>query len=377
MAYEMLTAEQRDLIELLHQVQVKELQPLVKEYDRLGKFPMQVHDKLGELGFHGMSIPAEYGGLGLSVETNVLLREELGRIDGGFGLSYALSKGAGAVVFNRGTEEQKHLVAEYMLSGGTIASCITEPNAGSDVLNIRTTAVRDGDDWIINGTKNFITNGTIAGMFMVVAYTDRSKGAKGMSLFLVEKERGVKIGGKEDKMGLRLSETCDVIFEDIRVPAKNMIGAEGEGYSAILSTLGRARVVNMSTVVGIAQAALDYAIEYSKQRETFGVPICEHQGIQFMLADMEMQVQAARQYLLYGARMLDAGKNVAIVSSGAKAFATEAAMKVTIDAVQIFGGYGYSREYPVEKLMRDVKVFSIFEGTNQIQRMVMGRGLTK
>ena len=364
MGYELMTNEQRDLVNLLHEVQMKELMPLISEYEPAGKFPMQFHDKLGELGFHGMSIPEEYGGLGLDLTTQFLLREELGMVDVGAGFTYALSKGAGATVLRVGTEEQKKLFCDFLLNGGSGATCISEPGAGSDVPAMLTTAKKVGNEYVINGRKTFVTNGTIAGLYVVVAYTDKSKGSKGMSLFLVEREReGVQIGKKEDKMGMRMSETCDVIFDDVRVPASNMLGREGEGYKYILGTLARARILNIASVIGLAQAALNYAVAYAKERCTFGVPIKDHQAVSFMLADMEMQIQAARQYMLYGIRLIEDGK--------------DASMEVTTDAVQIFGGYGYSREYPVEKLMRDAKVFSIFEGTNQIQRMVVGRALTK
>ncbi len=375
--YELMNEEERELVELLHEVQMKELMPLVKECDEAGTFPMKIHDKLGELGFHGMDIPEAYGGLGLSARANYFIREELGYVDGGFGFSYALSKGAQSTVLRVGTEEQKQYICDRILHGSIGCNCITEANAGSEVTAIRTKAVKDGNDYIITGTKSFISNAPVADTFMVVAYTDREKGPKGMSLFLVEKERGVKIGSKENKMGLRTSETGEVIFDDVRVPAKNMIGPEGMGYKNILETLKRGRVMNTAVVVGIAQRALDEAVRYSNERVTFGKPIKKHQGVQFMLADMEMQIQAARQYLLYGVQMIEAGKDITGVSAGAKVFASEAAMKVTTDAVQVLGGYGYSKEYPVEKLMRDAKIFSIFEGTNQINRMVLGGNITR
>lgn len=375
--YKLMTEEENEYVSLLHDVQMKELLPLVRECDETGTFPMAVHDKLGELGFHGMDIPEEYGGLGLSPMANYFIREELGYVDAGFGFSYALSKGAQSTVLRVGTEEQKRYICDRILNGGIGCNCITEAGAGSEVTAMRTTAVKDGTDYILNGTKCFISNAPIADTFMVVAYTDKEQGAKGMSLFLVEKERGVKIGTKENKMGLRASETGEVILEDVRVPAKNIIGPEGLGYRNILNTLAKSRIVNTAIAVGIAQRALDEAVKYSNERVTFGKPIKKHQGVQFMLADMEMQVQAARQYLLYGVRMMEAGQDIAMASSGGKVFASEAAMKVTIDAVQVLGGYGYSKEYPVEKLMRDAKIFSIFEGTNQINRMVLGGALTK
>ncbi len=378
MGYSLMTEEQKDLVTLLHDVQLKHLAPLVKEYEPKGKFPMEFHDVMGELGFHGMSIPEEYGGLGLDLVSQYLLREELGMVEIGAGFTYALSKNPGLVI-RAGSEEQKKYVCDFDLNGGITATCISEPNCGSDVPAMKTTARKVGDEYVINGRKTFVTNGTMAGLFTVIAYTDKDQGTRGMSAFLVERDReGVTIGKKEDKMGMRMSETCDVIFDDVRIPKDHLIGEEGKGYAYILATLSRARILNIASVVGLAQSALDYAVEYAKTRTSFGVPIKDHQGVAFMLADMEMQIQAARQYMIYGMKMCDAGleREAAIVASGAKAYASEMAMKVTTDAVQIFGGYGYSKEYPVEKLMRDAKVFSIFEGTNQIQRLIMGRILT-
>ena len=375
--YELMNEEERDLVELLREVQEKELKPIVQECDQNGTFPMEIHQKLGELGFHGMDIPEEYGGLGLTSRQKYFIREELGYIDGGFGFSYALSKGAQSTVLRVGTEEQKQYICDRILNGSIGCNCITEAGAGSEVTAMKTTAVKDGNDYILNGTKCFISNAPIADTFMVVAYTDKEKGPKGMSLFLVEKERGVEIGTKENKMGLRSSVTGEVILNDVRVPAKNMIGPEGMGYKNILETLKVGRIMNTAVVVGIAQRALDEAVKYANERVTFGKPIKKHQGVQFMLADMEMQIQAARQYLLYGVQMIDAGKDVTAVASGAKVFASEAAMKVTIDAVQVLGGYGYMKDYPTEKLMRDAKIFSIFEGTNQINRMVLGGAISR
>lgn len=377
MSYTLMTEEQKELTGLVRDVLEKELAPRLAQCEKEGRFPMEVHDILGDIGLHGLLIPEEYGGLGLDSMTTYLIREEMGKVDAGFGFSYCTGKGTAANVLKYGTEEQKKFFCDRLLNGGFGATCITEADAGSDVTSIRTTAKRVGDEYIINGTKCFITNAPLADVFQVLAYTDKEKGTRGMSLFLVEKERGVKIGKKEDKMGIRLSETSDVIFEDVKIPASNLIGKEGEGYKYILSLLATARIMNMAFVVGTAQHALDLAAEYAKTRMTWNKPIKDYQGISFMLADMEIQLQAARQYLLYGIRQMEAGENYVMAASGAKVLASEAAMKITTDAVQIFGGYGYSREYPVEKLMRDAKIFSIFEGTNQIQKMIIGKALTK
>ncbi len=380
MGYALMTDEQRELVNLLHDFQMKELAPRVEECDLTGEFPMDVHDKLGELGFHGMDIPAEYGGCGFDEVTNYLIREEFGMVDAGFGFSYTLSKSGSSTVIRYGTEEQKKYICDRVLNGAIVCNCITEANAGSEVTAMRTTAKKVGDEYILNGTKCFISNGPIADVYMVIAYTDKSKGSHGLSLFMVPKELGVETGKHENKMGLRASVTGEVIFNDVKVPAKNLVGKEGEGYRNILANLTRNRILNTSIVVGTAQHALNEAIKYANERETFGTPIKNHQGIQFMLADMEQLVQASRNYLIYGANLLqrNAPKDViSQVAAGAKVFASEAAMKVTTDAVQVLGGYGYMREYPVEKLMRDTKIFSIFEGTNQINRMVQGRAITK
>lgn len=380
MSYALMTNEQRDLVEMLHDFQMKELAPRVPELDRSGEFPMDIHDKLGELGFHGMDLPAEYGGCGFDEVTNYLIREEFGMVDAGFGFSYTLSKSGSSTVLRYGTEEQKKYICDRVLDGAIVCNCITEANAGSEVTAMRTTATRVGDEWILNGTKCFISNGPIADVYMVIAYTDKDKGAKGMSLFMVPKELGVEVGKHEDKMGLRASVTGEVIFNEVKLPKTALVGKEGEGYRNVLANLTRNRILNTSIVVGTAQHALNEAVKYANERVTFGVPIKQHQGIQFMLADMEQLIQASRNYLIYGANLLQQGADKNIISqvaAGAKVFASEAAMKVTTDAVQVLGGYGYSREYPVEKLMRDAKIFSIFEGTNQINRMVQGRAITK
>lgn len=375
--YNLMTEEQKELTSMISSVLEKELKPIVEECDAEGKFPMHVHDVLGEMGLHGLSIDEEYGGLGLDYETQFLIEEEMGKVDAGFAFTYCVGKATAGTISKYGTEEQKRKICDFLLNGGIGASCLTEPGAGSDLSNIRTTAVKDGNDYILNGTKCFISNAPYAGMFQVLAITDKSKGSKGFSLFLVEKERGVQIGKKEDKMGLRLSPTSDVILEDVRVPAENLIGEEGKGFKLALNQVGKARLMTSGAALGLAQAALDYAVEYSKTRVQFGKPIAENQGISFKLANMEIAIQAARQLALYACRLHKEGKDFALPASCTKVLAADTAMNVATEAVQILGGYGYSKEYPVEKLMRDAKIFQIFEGTNEIQRMIIGNTLVK
>ena len=375
--YEIMTEDQKEYTKMVCDVLTKELVPILEEYEKKSQFPMSVHDKLGEMGFHGLAVPEEYGGCGFDFETQYLIEEEMGKIDAGFAFSYCVGKATAGTVLKYGTEEQKHKVCDFLVNGGIGASALTEADAGSDVTNIRTTAVRDGDDYIINGTKCFISNAPQAGLFQVLAYTDKEKRGKGMSFFLVEKERGVQVGKHEDKMGLRLSETCEIVLDNVRVPAKNRIGEEGEGYRLALGQVGKARLMSSAAAIGLAQRALDEAVAYAKVRTQFGKPIASFQGVSFLLADMEIKIQAARQLALYTARVAQTGADYVLPASCTKTFATDMAMQVASDAIQVLGGYGYSKEYPVEKLLRDAKVFQIFEGTNQIQRMIIGGILAK
>ncbi len=371
--YLMMTEEQKEIVDLIDQVMTKEYLPKRDEYEKAGDFPMELFDKLYEVGLYGLEVPEEYGGMGADTVTQCVVNEELGKFDAGFAFSFRLGSSPYGVVERATTDPgMRKYVADMIMSGKIGATCITEADAGSEVPAIRTTAVKDGDEWVINGTKCFITNGGIADFFIVAAYTNKELGGKGISLFLVERDRGVTTGKTEDKMGLKMSNTSEVIFDNVRVPADHLLGAEGTGYKTILKGLDRARAVNMAFVVGLAQSALDYSVKYAKERQTFGKPIIKHQGFNFMLADMEIKVQAARAMIMYAALAYDQGLPMGTLCSATKVFSSEACMQVTIDAVQAFGGYGYMKEYPVEKLMRDAKIFSIFEGTNQIQRMIIG-----
>lgn len=375
--YALLTEEQVELKKMVRNVLEKELAPLVKEYDVKSEFPMQVFQKLGEVGLWGMDIPAEYGGPGFDSQTLCLLREEFGRVDAGFSVSFGASTVGFKIMMAGGSEEQKHWVADKIINEGKItAMCITESQGGSDVAATRTKAVRDGDGYVINGVKTFITNGSLADIYIVVASTAPELRGKGLSCFIVERDRpGVSVGKEEDKMGIRLSNTTDVIFEDVRIPADHLIGRENEGFKYVMKALEKSRPIAVGPVVGLAQAALDAAVQYSKERVVFGKPIGQNQGIRFMLAEMEMKVEAARQLMLYACQLIDEGRPIGYHGSIAKTFASEAAVSVTNDALQIFGGYGYSREYPIEKMVRDARIYTIFEGANQIQRDIIGKAI--
>ncbi|WP_315524493.1 acyl-CoA dehydrogenase family protein [Pseudoramibacter alactolyticus] len=374
-----LTDEQKDLVAVAKDFAERELAPVVEECDAKGEFPMDVYKKFVEQGFSTMFIPEAYGGIGAGALDLVLVNEQFAKVDAGFIVSATTAEFGVTPLRIAGTEEQIKYYFERVMDGQLGAFCLTEADAGSDASATRTTAVRDGDDYILNGSKCFISSGGIADMFTVFAVTDKEKGAHGISCFLVEKEReGVGIGKEENKMGLRLSNTTSLSFDDVRVPAKNLIGEEGQGFMIAMQSLDRSRGVNSYGCLGIAERAIDEATKYAMVRRTFGKPIIKNQGISFMLADMEIQTTAARTLLYHCADMIDkTGQYDTRLGSVTKTFVSDVAMKVTADAVQILGGYGYSKEYPVEKLMRDAKIFQIFEGTNQIQRMVIGREMQR
>jgi alkylation response protein AidB-like acyl-CoA dehydrogenase len=374
-----LTDEQKDLVAFAKDFAEKELKPVVADCDRKGEFPMDVYQKFYEAGFSTMFVPEKYGGTGSSAMDLLLINEQFAKVDAGFIVSATTAEFGVTPLRIAGTEEQVAYYMDRVMQGQLGAFCLTEPDAGSDASATRTTAVRDGNDYIINGRKCFITSGGIADMYTVFATLDRSLGAKGITCFLVERERpGVSVGKDEDKMGLRLSNTADVIFDDVRIPAKNRIGAEGEGFKIAMKSLDRSRGVNSYGCLGIAEHAIEEAVAYAKQRITFGHPIIKNQGLLWMMADMQIQCTAARALLYRCADLIDkTGKYDTELGSITKTFVSDMCMKVTTDAVQIFGGYGYSREYPVEKLMRDAKIFQIFEGTNQIQRIVIGGQLSR
>lgn len=375
-----LTAEQLEIKELVHSFAEKEVRPIASEFDRSGEFPFDLYKTACKIQLNCLDLPEKYGGPGISKVTACIVREELSWGDAGFALSVGANGLGMKPLLIAGTEAQRRHFADVVTSGGFSAFALTEPDAGSDAGACRSTAVAVGDEYVLNGHKCFITNGALADIYTVVASTDPSKGVKGLTMFMVDRNTpGLSVGKHEDKMGIRLSNTADVIFEDVRIPKANRIGSEGSGFKIAMETLNQGRAGTCSSAVGIARAAFEYAVKYSQERVTFGKPICSNQAIQFMLADMGMKIEASRQLGFHVADLIDHGKmaEVSKLASMAKCFSTDMLQSVTSDAVQIFGGYGYMRDYPVEKLMRDAKIYQIFEGTNQIQRMVIAGALLK
>lgn len=375
---EFLTQDQRDLVEMFREFCEKEVSPVVLELDHQGHLSDELRDKIVATGLHALELPEEYGGSGADCMTACAVFEEISKFDPGICVAFAANGLAYKPLKVAGTEAQKKLFANLVVPGGFAAFALTEPGAGSDASAVKTTAELQGDEYVLNGTKCFITNGGIASVYTVIVSTDKSKGVKGLTAFLVERNRpGLSVGKEEDKMGIRLSNTCDVIFEDVHVPADHIIGKEGEGFKIFMKTLDLARAVAGAGAVGICQGAVDLCVKYSKERITFGKPIAALQAIQFMLADMEIATETARQYCRHAARLVDGGFPHAKESAIAKCYASDVAMKVTTDAVQILGGYGYMRDYPAEKMMRDAKIYQLFEGTNQIQRSVVAGNILR
>ncbi|MBW2552515.1 MAG: acyl-CoA dehydrogenase family protein [Deltaproteobacteria bacterium] len=374
------TEEQKEIVELTSKIAREKILPVRAELDETEEFPWEIINVLADAGLFGIYIPEEYGGLGFGNLENCLAIEELSKHCIGVSVSFAAS-GLGAYpILLHGNEEQKKNYLPPIASGKKIAAFgLTESGAGSDAAAIRTTAVRDGNEYVINGVKQWITNGGEAEIYSIVAKTDKSKGARGASAFIIEKDTpGFTFGKKEKKLGIRTSATRELVFEDCRVPKENMIGREGVGFIVTMKTFDQTRPGIAIQGVGLAQGALDAVIEYARERRTFGKPIIAHQAIQHMIADMATEIEAARALTYLAARTADNNsKDLSKVSSMSKLFATDVAMRVTTDVVQIFGGYGYMREYPVEKMMRDAKILQIYEGTNQIQRNVIGQHLIK
>ncbi len=374
--YQLMTDEQKELVKMVRQMLDKELAPIVPEIDKKGEYPMEIHKRMGEMGFFAMDVPEEYGGVGLDAETICHVREALGYVDAGFACSFSASTFGIKPVLLFGTEEQKHEYGERLAAGEISANCMTEPQSGSDLGNTKTKAVRDGDYYVINGRKCFATNGGLASIYTIGASTDPEAGNRGISLFIIPRDTpGVSVGKDEDKMGLRASNTTDVVFEDVRIPVANRIGEENAGFKMMMKVLSRTRPTGMAPGLGVAQRALDLAVQYSRERVAFGGPIGKKQAIQFKLADMEIGVQTARQQLIYNAKLIDQGIYDSRLGSVTKAYVADVAMMCAHEAMQIYGGYGYSREYPIEKLFRDARIFSLFEGTNEIQRMSIGGAL--
>jgi butyryl-CoA dehydrogenase len=373
-----LTEEQQAIRDLAKTIADEEIRPVAAEYDVSGEFPWPVVNKMAEVDLFGILIPEEYGGFGGTMNLNmVLATEELAKACGGIALAFAGTALGVLPIIIAGNEEQKKRFLPAVASGERLcAFAITEPDAGSDAGGIRCTAIRDGDHYVLNGTKQWITNGGEAEIYTVVALTNPDKGPRGASVIVVEKgTEGFSFGKKEDKMGIRASATRELIFEDCRVPADNLLGREGTGFITAMKTFDASRPGVGAQALGIAQGALDMAVDYAIGRRQFGHPVSSFQGLRFMMADMAMKVEAARALIYSVSRHIDSGTKLrpTMYSAMAKCFAGDMAMEVTTDAVQIFGGYGYMRDYPIEKYMRDAKITQIYEGTNQIQRDEIGK----
>jgi len=372
------TDDARALLELTREIAVKELAPQVHEAEEAGEFPEAAYRLLGRSGLMSLPFEEEYGGGGQPYEVYLQVIEEIGRAWPSVGVGTSVHSLTATVVAANGSDALKQEWLPRMLSGDWLgAYCLSEPQAGSDVSAIKTAAVRDGDEYVVTGTKQWISNGSCADYYILFARTAPDP-KRGLSAFIVpEGTPGMSFGAPEKKMGLACDVTTQVLFDGARIPASHLIGEEGRGMQVALSALDAGRLGIAAVATGLAQAALEYAVEYSKERFQFGSPISDNQGLQFMLANMAAEVERSRASYLHAARLKDAGRPFSRQASVAKVTATDAAMSVTTDAIQVFGGNGYTREYPVERLFRDAKVTQIFEGTNQIQRMVIARDLLR
>jgi acyl-CoA dehydrogenase len=369
-----LSDEQQDLRELAHNFAEKEIRKVAWDYDRDSTWPQEIVEKAWEVGLMNTHIPEEYGGPGLDYLSGCLIEEELGWGCSGIGTSLVANGLATAPVGLGGSEELKKEYLGMLTESPKLASfCLTEPDAGSDVSGMKTSAVRKGDKWVINGSKCFITNGGHADWFTVYAKTDRDAGHRGISAFVVPKDDTVTVDKKEDKLGQRASNTATITFNETEVPAGNLLGEENHGFKLAMMTLDRTRPGVAALAVGIGRAALEFAADYAKERVQFGVPIAMHQAVAFMIADMATKVEAARLLVWQSGVLLDQGKRNTLAASHAKRFAADSAMEIAVDAVQVYGGYGFIKEYPVEKLMRDAKIMQLYEGTSQIQRLVIAK----
>ncbi len=375
-----LSEEQEMIVETARQIADERIIPARAELDEKHEFPRAILNEMARADLFAVPIPEEYGGFGGGCIDNVLALEQLGRGCVGVGTAFAANILGIYPIMIAGSDEMKNRYLPDVATGKKFAAFgLTEANAGSDASGIRTTAVLDGDEWVINGTKQWITNGGEAQIYTVVAITDRSRGPRGASMFVIEEgDPGFTCGPKEKKMGIRASSTTELIFKDCRIPKDRLIGRAGTGFITVMKTLDSSRPGIAALGLGLAQGALDEAASYAKQRIQFGKPIISFQAVQHLLADMAIQLEAARALVYGAARHIDAHpKDMSKVSSMCKVYATDMAMKVTTDAVQVMGGYGFMCEYPVEKMMRDAKILQIYEGTNQIQRNVIGQELNK
>ncbi len=374
-----LAPEQNALRDMARKFAIAEIRPIAAKCDQESLMPVDTFKKAWETGLMNEILPTDCGGLGLGVFESCLLIEEMAYGCPGIATSLFCNNLALAPILVAGTPAQKKKYFEKFISEFHLASfCLSEPDAGSDVAGLNTKVTKVGNDYVLNGEKQWITNAGYASVFTVFATLDKTKGHKGICAFIVDANSpGITLGKKEDKMGQRASDTRAVVFENVKVPAANLLGNEGQGFGVAMQALDRTRPAIGAMATGASQAALDHAAKYAKERVAFGKPIAVNQGISFLLADMAKDIEASRLLTWQAAWMIDKGLNATKQSSIAKCFATDAAMRITTDAVQVFGGYGYTKEYPVEKLMRDVKVMQIFEGANQIQRMVIAREILR
>ncbi len=379
MAVEM-AAEEQMLIEMVRDLAREKIAPRAAAIDETGEFPWDIKELLAQQDILAMPFAEEYGGLGSSEVTILMVIEELAKVCTTTSLLLCVQQLGALPILLAGTDEQKRQWIPKLATGEWLASFgLTEPGSGSDAGAMRTRAVRVGDHYVLNGLKHFITNAGVAHVNTVFAVTEPDRGVRGISAFVVEDGTpGFHLGKVEHKMGIRGSQTGELVFEDCKIPAANLLGKEGEGFKIALATLDRTRPGIAAQAVGIAQGALDFAVQYAKQRVQFGKPIAENQGLQFMLADMEIATEAARQLVRHVGELMDAGSpDFGRYSAIAKTFASDTAVSVTNDAIQVLGGYGYMKEFPVERMMRDAKITQIYEGTNQIQRVVIARALLK
>ncbi|EWM65875.1 MULTISPECIES: acyl-CoA dehydrogenase family protein [Micromonospora] len=375
-----LPEEHEAIREAVREVCAAKVAPHAAEADETGEFPKASYEALRSADFHAPHIPVEYGGAGADALATAIVIEEVARACASSSLIPAVNKLGTMPLLLAGSEELKRKYLTPVAAGeGMFSYCLSEPEAGSDAAAMTTKAVRDGDHWVLNGVKRWITNAGVSEYYTVFAVTDPTARSKGISAFVVEKsDPGVSFGAPEKKLGIKGSPTREVYFDNVRIPADRMIGAEGTGFATAMKTLDHTRVTIAAQAVGIAQGALDYAKGYVQERKQFGKPVADFQGIQFMLADMGMKLEAARQLTYAAAGRSERGDaDLTYFGAAAKCFASDAAMEITTDAVQLLGGYGYTRDYPVERMMRDAKITQIYEGTNQVQRIVMARQLLK
>ena len=375
-----LTKQEKLFLQMIRELAEKEVKPLAAEIDEQERFPLETVEKMAKLGLMGMPVPVEYGGAGATNQMYTMAVEELSKVCATTGVVLSAHTSLCiAPIMENGTEEQKQKYVPRLASGEWIGAFgLTEPNAGTDASGQQTTAVLEGDEWVLNGSKIFITNAAYANVYIVIAMTDKSQGTRGISAFIVERDApGFSIGKKEKKMGIRGSATCELIFENCRIPKDNLLGKLGGGFPIAMKTLDGGRIGIAAQALGIAQGALDETVKYVKERKQFGKPLAAFQNTQFQLANMETKVQAARLLVRSAAYKKDQKLPYSADAAMAKLYAAETAMEVTTKAVQLHGGYGYTREYPIERMMRDAKITEIYEGTSEVQRMVISSKLLK